>query len=462
MKTARSRRAGILLGSISLVALAHHASAQVAPNTISAGEVSAHATASAATPSTFGSRVLTRKQIKRQAQSVTAVTKREIDLFAPVASGVQAVSVKPGVFVSSYSPNSGTARSTIAIRGVKVGWNSMPGDIETNGITAMFDGVPLNSLIQGTGWHSVEVPIGQLLSGVNVIYGPGNPRDRWFDSIGGTINFIPIQPAAKAGASLSGSYGSFDTQVYTGIAQTGLHDGWSGVIAWAHAFNHTYRQGSYDWPSRNDEVYFKLSRQFDGGHFSIGGYYTHNREYRPNMIPVDPVAGVTLGGLNADAPLYSQKTSGFYSDLPNNVWFKENQIIDYLGYMKFDKQLSPATSLHDVFWYRHGDVIHYRINQGFLAANPTDTEYYFPYSDTVGDKLYFDTKLKYNTISYGAYIINSHTHDRGDFTTVPSVRRGNCRHRSHSTCSTTCTSAGSCRTGSRRCRACTSFRACRW
>ncbi|MDX5932426.1 TonB-dependent receptor [Acidiphilium acidophilum] len=398
-----------LLGAVSVPVLLGAGMSPAAAQAVNAGTVSA--TGPAVAPGGFASRVLTRKAIKHQAQSVSAVSKGTIDLLAPIASGTQAISTLPGVVISGYSSNAGTARSTISIRGVKVGFNSVPGDIETDGITNLFDGVPLNSLIQGTGFHSVQIPFGALLAGVNVIYGPGNPQDRWYDSLGGTVNFIPVQPSARAGATVSASYGSFDSQVYSAVAQSGLHDGWEAVIGLNHAFNHTFRQGEYDWPARNDQVYFKITRHFDGGHISLGGYYIHNREFRPNQIPVNPVAGVTLGGLDADAPLYSQKTSGFYSDLPNNVWFKENQVIDYIGYARLTRRISADTTLHDLFWYRHGDIIHYRINAGFIGTSSQDTEYYAPFSDTIGDKLYFDTDLKYNKLSYGAYIINAHTHD---------------------------------------------------
>lgn len=398
-----------LLGAVSVPVLMGALAGPAAAQAVNAGTVSA--TGAAVTPGDLASRVLTRKAVKRQAQSVSVVNKSTIDLLAPIASGTQAISTLPGVVISGYSSNAGTARSTISIRGVKVGFNSVPGDIETDGITNLFDGVPLNSLIQGTGFHSVQIPFGSLLAGVNVIYGPGNPQDRWYDSLGGTVNFIPVQPSARAGATVSASYGSFDSQVYSAVAQTGLHDGWEGVIGLNHAFNHTFRQGPYDWPARNDQVYFKITKRFDGGHISLGGYYIHNREFRPNQIPVEPVAGVTLGGLDANAPLYSQQTSGFYSDLPNNVWFKENQIIDYIGYARLTKRISDNTTLHDLFWYRHGDIIHYRMNPGFIGTSSQDTEYYAPFSDTIGDKLYFDTDLKYNKLSYGAYIINAHTHD---------------------------------------------------
>jgi iron complex outermembrane receptor protein len=415
MKFYGHSRLKLVLCATTILGAVHPAFAQTASGSdntaINAGSVSAAGTQQAT--GGFAASVLTKKKLQHQSQSVTSIDKSDLNLFAPSASGLQALTIKPGIVISGYNASSGTARSTVSMRGVKVGWNSVPGDLETNGITAMLDGIPLNSLIQGTGWHSTEIPMGALLSGTNVIYGPGNPRDRWYDSLGGTINFIPIQPTATPQANISASYGSHDQQNYSLYASSGVHDGWSSILAYAHAFSHTFRTGEYNRPSRADQLFFKLRKSFEGGHISIGAYWQHSNEQRPNDVPVDPIPGVTIAGLNvAGAPLYSQKTTGFYSDLPNYVWFKENQIQNYIGYIKFDKDLGDGFHLNNITWYRHGSVIHYRINPGFQAASLNDSEYYNPYSDTFGDKLTFDTKLPFNTLSYGGYFIYSHTVDR--------------------------------------------------
>ena len=375
---------------------------------VNAGSVSA--TGTSAAPASPTSTVLTPKARKAATQAVTSVSKSQINLFNPQASGLQSLTIAPGVTVAGYAAQSGSARSTLSVRGVKVGWNSVPGDLETNGLTAELDGVPLNSLIQTTGWHSTEVPLGLLLSGTNLIYGPGNPRERWYDSLGGTVNFIPVQPSRKPGITISGSYGSFDSQSESFIGQTGEHDGWSGVFGYAHAFYHTFRQGSFDWPSRSNQAYAKLRKRYDGGEISVGFYWQHSDEFRPNMIPVTPVAGLTTAGANLPGPLYSQQTSGFYSSLPRDVWFKENQIENYLLYAKLVQDIGPDVKFHDTLWFRRGSVTHYRINNQYPPANPTGTEYYFPFSNTVGNKAYVDITLPYNNVlSVGAYAIDSRT-----------------------------------------------------
>lgn len=378
---------------------------------INVGKVSANSQQSSSAPHDFADHVLHKKQLFNSSQAVTTVSKSELNLFNPASSGIQALSLKPGIQINGYNASSGTARSTISMRGVKVGWNSVPGDLETNGITAEFDGIPLNSLIQGTGWHSVEIPLGALLAGVNVIYGPGNPRDRWYDSIGGTINFLPVQPTERPEVKVSAAYGSYQSQVYTAIASTGVHDGWSAIIAADYAHNNTYRVSDFNnWPTRTNQLFMKVQKAFAAGTFSVGAYWQRNDEYRPNMIPITPIPGITTAGLNQNAPLYSQQTSGFYSALPNSVWFKNNIIENYLAYSKLHLKLASDVEMSNILWYRHGQVLHYRINTGFAGGS---TEDYYPYSETFGEKMVFDVTLPYdNKLSFGGYAISSTTANR--------------------------------------------------
>jgi iron complex outermembrane receptor protein len=228
---------------------------------VNVGKVSAAAeeTQSAESNNNFDNHILSKTQIFHSSQSVTAVTKKQINLFNPSAGGVQALTNTPGVAVTGYNAGSVSGRSTVSLRGVQVGWNSVPGNLETNGITALFDGIPLNSVIQGTSWHSNEIPVGNLLSGINVIYGPGNPSSRWYDSIGGTINFIPVQPTRKSQAKVSVSYGSNQAETASAVADTGEKDGWSAVIATAIAHGDTFRTGAYNWPSQSNQIFAKAA-----------------------------------------------------------------------------------------------------------------------------------------------------------------------------------------------------------
>ena len=358
----------------------------------------------------FESNVYTNRQIQKSTQPVKIVTKQELDLLGPDASGMQALSVLPNVKISSYNASSASSRSTLSMRGVKVGNNSIPGDLATNAITMELDGVPLNSLIQSTGWHSPEVPIGALLQGINVIQGPGNPRERWYDSLGGTVNFIPIQPTEHSGTKVNLSLGSFRTNVVSVVHNTGNHDGWSTVLGAARAGSQSIRSTGDSMPSKTLQAYLKTRKTLENGSLSFGAYAEQNDEQRPNMIPVsgaDAQANqIYINGLGAGGQLYSEQTSGYYSTLPRAVWQKDIRLQTYMGWGRLNLQIAPNLHMSNMFWIRNGNVQHYRQNY-YLPTSPGG-EYYIEHSNTYGDKLTFDQELNsWNKLSYGGYLINS-------------------------------------------------------
>lgn len=172
---------------------------------------------------------LTKKKIFKSTQSQAVLGKREIQGVGPAAGAAQALSLAPGIAVRGYGGIASTARYEIAVRGVKVGWSSVNGDVERNGLTVLFDGIPIL----------------QMIHGINVTYGPGNPAGRWFDSIGGTINFVPLQPSVKPSAEMGTSFGSNGTLGYNFDLKTGMYDGWSAVLAGGYTKNNTFRTGSF-------------------------------------------------------------------------------------------------------------------------------------------------------------------------------------------------------------------------
>ncbi|MHB1705824.1 MAG: TonB-dependent receptor [Acidithiobacillus sp.] len=344
---------------------------------------------------------LTKKKIFESTQSQAVLGKREISSVGPAAGAAQALSLAPGIAVRGYGGVAGTARYEIAVRGVKVGWSSVNGDVERNGLTVLFDGIPMNNLIaHNGGWDSNEIPILQMIHGVNVTYGPGNPASRWFDSIGGTINFVPLQPSTTPSAEVGTTVGSNGTLGYNFDIKTGMYDGWSAVLAGGYIKNNTFRTGSFNAPSQSFAYFGKAVKTFSNGTFSLGGYVDSSREFRPNFIPLTPIQGITTAGLNANAPLYSEQTSGYYSSLPQSIWFKQLKVQDYMLYSKLNLGLSKDVTLHEIAWYRHGHRVHDRINN-YIPGNSANSEYYNPSSDTYGDKLYFAWKLPMNLLKAG-------------------------------------------------------------
>ena len=393
--------------------LAGVAPAHAAQTATSLGSVEKQSNAGAHAK-TFGTRVLTPAQKQKATQPVKTVPHFMFELVGPAAGGMQALATLPNVYVSGYNVGSASARNQISMRGVKVGFNSIPGDLETNAITAEFDGVPLNSLSQGTGWHSTETPIGALMSGINVIEGAGNPRDRWYNSLGGTINFVPPQPTRYSAGKVTLAGGSFATAIVSANFNTGELGGWSTVVGAAGARSDSIRDTADSLPSNSEQLYLKTRKRLADGSVSFGAYYTRSDEWRPNMIPVAPNPLIYTGGLGGPGVLYSQQTTGFYSTLPKSVWHKHNQILDYLVWSHAHFRLSPDLALSNVAWFRVGKVRHYRSNDYSLPSSPiytgstTNVEHFIERSKTFGDRLIFDARLaRIDTVSFGGYVIDS-------------------------------------------------------
>ena len=391
--------AGLLMGA----GLAH------ADDVVDLGTVSAQGAAGATNTgnadTTNTSTVWTTQQKLNSVQNVESISQDQIQLFGPGAGGVQALSILPNVQITGPDAGSVSGRSTISMNGARVGYNSIPGSIVDNAITAELDGIPLNSVSQNTGFHTNMIPMGALMAGTNVVQGPGNASDRWFNTLAGSINFIPVQPSDQASATVELSYGSFDSIVGSAVLNTGVIDGWSTVLGVGNAHSQSIRDTSAYLPIRTTDAYIKTQKKFDNGLISFGLYSVYNDEYRPNMIPTTDNPSLSINGNGTGGPLYSQQSSGFYSTLPRTEWFKHNSIEDYVAWSHLELNLAPDFTMTNAMWFRDGYVNHFRINN--YSGYPNE-ENFNEHSDTYGDKLQFNKIFaKNNVFSFGLYGIGS-------------------------------------------------------
>lgn len=386
------------------------AAAKAKHGTINVGTVSKRARAhnhEEPAGTAFDHRLITHAQILKSTQSIATVTPEQAKIFGPNASATQALTIQPNVYVSGPNVGGVSNRATISMRGIKVGVTGYIGDLEYNGITGLFDGIPIQNTVEGQSFHTSETPIGSLLSGINTIYGPGNPRTRWFDSIGGTINFIPVQPTRHAYTRAAVSYGSFNSKIVSAAANSGDVSGWSAVAAAAYAHGHSFRTGA-DLPSGTTQAYLKVRKREGTNKFSLGAYYDRNWSYRPNQIPINPVPGVTLNGLPG-GPAYSEQSSGFYSALPNSVWQKTFHESMFLLYGRQHLQMAHHVWTTNLFWYRDSTLHHAGLNNFYPPLARSGDEYTNWYTNTFGDKFAIDIHAPWNDIAVGGYVINAKT-----------------------------------------------------
>ncbi|MHB8252812.1 MAG: TonB-dependent receptor [Acidiferrobacter sp.] len=383
------------------------------PSAISIGAVDANANA------TFTQKALqktnkklTHKKIFQSAQSELVINKDELKAAGPVGGVAQVLAQSPGVRIVSAGAV-GAQRAAISVNGIEQGWGGLQG-LTSNGLLGVsFDGVPMNNPGSGL-WDTPEIPELSLISGINVIYGPGNPQSRWYDSLGGTIEFVPLQPTDKAGADVGITVGSYNTQGLHFAMRTGLVGGYSAVIAGGATQSNDYISSGQDGfanPSHDQALYGKVVKLLPNGNVGIGAYVANSTSYRPSFIPTSPIAGLTVNGFTSSGaaipgPLYSQPTSGYYGGVPFGIWHKQVENHTYLLYMPLNLTFSPITTLHNTLWYRHGNRLHNHYNDFTQGANNL-FEYNNPYTDTYGDKAVFDFRLPGNLISAGGYYLYS-------------------------------------------------------
>lgn len=358
--------------------------------------------------------VPTHKQRFESAESQKLISKKQFAFVGAGAGSAQALQVAPGVHVNSYGTGS-TTRYSVSINGIKQGWGGEPsgGGIDYGSIGVTFDGIPMNN--PSTGLLQFDL-INQmsLIDGINLTYGPGDALGRGYDDIGGRVAFLPVQPSYQAGGEVgvtAGSFGTFGDHV---LLQTGSHDGYSMVLGGGYTKADSFRNAyaGFDNGSHAYAWYTKIRKTFSNGSISLGAYYALARAWRPTAIPVSPVAGLTVNGLDMSGnpvpgPLYSQTTTGYYSIVNPNVWRKETKNQYSLVYSKLNLALNAHTELHNMLWYNYEMRLHNHFNYFDPTASNT-REWNNPYSKVFGDKAYIDWKLPYhNTLSSGFYYIHS-------------------------------------------------------
>lgn len=352
----------------------------------------------------------TKRQIFNSTQSIKVIDRKQIQIAGPAAGATQVLAIAPGVNASTDSP-SGATRGSISVNGMKTGWSGAAGNGNDGTVMVTFDGVPMVDPAYAV-WGTNELPTMSMISGISVTYGPGYPVNRWFENIGGSVNFVPLQPTGKAGATVGGYYGSYNSKGIDFSARTGDIRGWSAIIAGGISSSGNYLSGyGFDNPSSSYAYYFKIRHRLRHGHFSVGAYISRSSGYRPVNIPVHAEAG----GPTVNGTLLSQQTTGFYTTLPYSMYWKKDITKSYIVYSKFAQRLEAHVNLHNLLWFRRGMRQH--LHRDTTYSTNQQNQYYRATDDTYGDKLYLTAKLPWNTVSFGGYFLNNNYESLLDFWT---------------------------------------------
>ncbi|HUN42916.1 MAG TPA: TonB-dependent receptor [Acetobacteraceae bacterium] len=377
---------------------------------MNAGEVSATGTAGAVPGTTTQP---TQQQVFTSPQTVRVLNRQQMDAAGPVAGAAQILSYTPGANVTGYG-NTGATKYTIMLNGLQQGWGGYGGYTDNGLLGVTFDGVPVVDPLSGL-WQSPTIPQTFMIQNTNVTYGPGDPVNRWYTNIGGSVEFTPLQPTAKPGGDLQMTYGSFNQKNLAFDLRTGTWHGWSSILAFGGGNGNSFREGpdGFQSPNHDYAVFLKTVKAFKSGNFSLGAYYAESGGYRPQVIPTTGNPAITMNGLPG-GELYSQQTSGFYSTLPYNSYEKYDTNEMLLIYGRENIQLDDTTTLHNLTWYMHIGRLHSRQYDVF-ALGPQQDEWNDPHTNDFGDKLWLTETLPFNTVNVGAYYIYGDYNSRNNF-----------------------------------------------
>ncbi len=409
--TARGRLLRCILlsscASVASISGARRAAAQSA-----AAPAPAKATGSTETVLVTARRQRHNKDFK-STQTVKVLDQDQIRATSIVGGVAKALAIVPGVSTTTYGAT-GSSKSSISINGIKAGWAGFSGGNPDNGSLGItFDGVPMVNPGNGL-WQATLIPQSSLLQTIDVTYGPGQPMDRWYTNIGGGIEFQPIQPSAKAGGEIVGTYGSFNTGNLSFNLQTGDLGGWRTVVAGGvnHADSFLHAPDGFSNNSDNYAFYGKTVRTFNSGDLSFGAYVARSGAYRPLATPLSPISGVNINGYNQPGQVFSEQTTGLYTTLPRNVDYKYDTNAIQLFYTKLNLHLTDAITLHNLIYGDHEQRLHWTPLHDYVPGSESLYEVNQPSSYVVGDKAAFEFRVPYNDAFLGGFVQTSRYHSR--------------------------------------------------
>jgi iron complex outermembrane receptor protein len=352
--------------------------------------------------------VPTREDVMLTPDTLRVLDRKQLDAGGPVAGGAQMIQSTPGANVIGYG-ETGATKYTVLLNGIQQGWAG-----ENQGFTApgslgiTFDGVPVGDAATGL-WQSATMPQNLMMQDLAVTYGPGQPMNRFYNSVGGTVEFTPIQPTVDRHLSVELTDGPYGQQNFAFVGNTGRFRGWSTVLGGGLGRGDDYRPGpdGFGNPAKDGSVFGKTIKNFSAGSIVFGLFYAKAGGYRAQVIPTTDVGLVEPGsGLH-----YSQPSSGYYSSLPYADYNKYDTNEMFLAYTRQNIFLTPTMTLQNTTWYNHIRRFHRR-NEDSLNLGSQVDEWNNPHSNMLGDQANMSVVFPLNTVNFGGYVFheiyNSH------------------------------------------------------
>lgn len=346
--------------------------------------------------------VPTREDVMLTAGTLRVLDRKQLDAGGPVAGGAQMIQSTPGANVIGYG-ETGATKYTVLLNGIQQGWaGENQGFTGAGSLGVTFDGIPVGDGATGL-WQSATMPQNLVMQNLAVTYGPGQPMNRWYDSIGGSIEFTPIQPTIDHHLSVELSQGPYGQQNFAFVGNTGKIKGWSTVLGGGLGRGDDFRPApdGFGNPAKDGSVIGKTLKSFSAGSIAMGIFYAKSGGYRAQVIPTTDIGLVEPGSTTH----YSQPTSGFYSSLPFADYHKYDTNEMFLAYGRENLFLSSKSTLQNTTWYNHIRRFHHRTADALSLGDQQD-EWNNPHSNMLGDQANMSVAFPLNTVNFGGYVMH--------------------------------------------------------
>ena len=355
--------------------------------------------------------VPSREDVMLMPDTVRVLDRKQLDAGGPVAGGAQMIKSTPGANVIGYG-ETGATKYTVLLNGIQQGWaGENQSFISPGSLGVSYDGIPVDDPATGL-WQSATMPQNLVMQNLEVTYGPGQPMNRWYNSVGGSIEFTPIQPTVDHHLSVEATQGPYGQQNIAFVGNTGRFGGWSTVVAGGVGRGDDYRVApdGFGNPAKNGSVLGKTVKSFNSGSVAFSAFYAKSGGYRAQVIPTTDI-GLLEPGTNIH---YSQSSSGFYSSLPFADYHKYDTNEMFLGYARENLYLGRNTTLGNTSWYNHIRRFHHRTADVLGIGDQVD-EWNNPHSDILGDEAHIGVVLPFNTVTFGGYVLHEIYNSRNLF-----------------------------------------------
>jgi len=352
--------------------------------------------------------------------TITADTIRALSA-GPTVTAQTLLNSQPSIIAFTDGPL-GT-RSTIYLRAFNAGQ-----------FAETYDGVALNDLFnasvtnQASNINNVLLTPNNLDS-VEVYRGINNPAVNSYNSLGGTIDYLPRRPTGRFDAEVSVSYGSFKSSQARGTVDFGDWHGLKLMFSYEHGESDGWSANTAD---RNNNFYYSADYSRGGDRLSVYAIYNDNTGYTPFNMPV-PL-------LQTNGDFYQWPKSWTYESDKDSNWMAivdyEARFNDYIvlrnkifGGVNDYKRTSysnllyqqSATQIYNLentpsgypFWLSYPNGPTY--DPGAVFGSPEDgTDYHFYGYATrgIGDTLALTLSLPHNVVTLGGNVTYGTLHSR--------------------------------------------------